>query len=64
MRMKEGVVKVQRLCKNARLPVKGNESSAGYELAAARSAAVSAQGKVLVKTGLSMSMSAGYYGVI
>ena len=50
IKAEEGVVKIRRLCKNAKLPVRGPPGSAGYDLAAAQSAVVPADGKYLVKT--------------
>ena len=35
MKTDQGVVKVKRLCNNARLPVRGTTGAAGYDLAAA-----------------------------
>ena len=64
MKTDMGIVKVKRLCNNARLPVRGSTRAAGYDLAAAQSAVVPARGKLLVKTGLSMSMPSGCYGRI
>ena len=64
MKTDMGIVKVKRLCNNARLPVRGSTGAAGYDLAAAQSAVVPARGKLLVKKGLSMSMPSGCYGRI
>ena len=64
MKTDQGVVKVKRLCNNARLPVRGTTGAARYDLAAAQNAVVPAHGKVLVKTGLSISMTTGCYGRI
>ena len=64
MKTDQGIVKVKRLCNNARLPVRGTTGAAGYDLAAAQNAVVPAHGKVLVKTGLSISMPTGCYGRI
>ena len=64
MKTDMGIVKVKRLCNNARLPVRGSTGAAGYDLAAAQSAVVPAHGKLLVKTGLSLSMPTGCYGRI
>ena len=46
---------MQRVNVNAKLPVRGIEGAAGYDLAATQAAVVPAHGKVLVKTGLSMA---------
>ena len=64
MKTDQGVVKVKRLCNNARLQVRGTAGAAGYDLAAAQTAVVPTHGKVLVKTGLSISMPTGCYGRI
>ena len=58
------VVKVQRVNVNAKLPVRGTEGAAGYDLAAAQAAVVLAHGKCLVKTGLAMALPSGCYGRI
>ena len=42
----------------------GSTGAAGYDLAAAQTAVVPAHGKLLVKTGLSISMPTGCYGRI
>ena len=49
MKTDQGIVKVKRLCNNARLPVRGTTGAAGYDLAAGQTAVVPAHGKVLVK---------------
>ena len=64
MKMDQDVVKVKKLCNNGKLPVTGSTGAAGYDLAAAQTAVVPANGKVLVKTGLSISMPTGCYGRI
>ena len=64
MNTDQGIVKVKRLCNNARQPIRGTTGAAGYDLAAAQNAIVPAQRKVLVKTGLSISMPTGCYGGI
>ena len=64
MKTDQGVVKVKKLCNNAKLLVRGTTGAAGYDLAAAQTAVVPAHGKVLVKTGLSVSMPTGCYGRI
>ena len=64
MKTDQGVAQVKRSCNNARLPVGGTTAAAGYDLAAAQTAVVPAHGKVLVKTGLSISMPTGCYGRI
>ena len=64
MKTDQGVVRVKKLCNNAKRPVRGTTGAAGYGLAAAQTAVVPADGKVLVKTGLSISMPTGCYGRI
>ena len=58
----EGVVRITRTCKNAKLPIRGTKGVAGYDLAAAQAAVLPAHGKVLVKTSLSMALPPGCYG--
>ena len=58
----EGVVRIKRICTNAKLPIRGTKGAAGYDMAAAQAAVVPAHGKVLVKTGLSMAIPPGCYG--
>ena len=58
----EGVVRMKRICKNAKLPIRGTKGAAGYDMAAAQAAVVPAHGKVLVKTGLSMVLLPSCYG--
>ena len=55
---------MKKLCNNAKLPVRGSIGAAEYDLAAAQTAVIPAHGKVLVKTGLSISMPTGCYGRI
>ena len=64
MKTEEGIVKVKRVNVNVRLPSKGTEGAAGYDLSAAQSAVVPAHGKCLVQTGLSISLPPGCYGRI
>ena len=64
MKTDQGIVRVKKLCNNAKLPVRGSTSVAGYYLAATQTVAVPAHGKMLVKTGLSISMPTGCYGRI
>ena len=56
MKIDEGVVKARKMNANAKLPIRGTPRSAGYDLAAAQSAVVSAHSKCLVKTGLAMAL--------
>ena len=64
IKTEEGIVKVKRMNANARLPSKGTEGAAGYDLAAAQSAVIPAHIKCLLKTGLSVVMTSGCYGKI
>ena len=56
MKIDEGVVRIKKICQNAKLPIRGTEGAAGYDLAAAQ---VPAHGKVLMKIGLSMALPYG-----
>ena len=58
------VVKMKRVNKNAKLPVRGTSGVAGYDLAAAEVVGVPAHGKCLVKIGLAMALPPGCYGRI
>ena len=62
MRTDEGIVRVKRICKNAKLPIRGTAGAAGYDLVVVQAAVVPAHGKVLVKTGLAMALPLGCYG--
>ena len=58
------MVKMKRVNKNAKLPVRGTSGAAGYDQAIAEAAVVPAHGKCLVKTGLAMALPPGCYGRI
>ena len=64
MRTDEGVVIVRRLCKNANLPIGETSRTTGHDWVAAQAIVIQAQGKVLVKTGLSTALPLGCYGKI
>ena len=64
MKTDKGVVRVRKLDRNAKLPIREIAGPAGYDLAAAQAAVVQAHGKVLVKTGLLMALPPDYYGRI
>ena len=49
---------------SATIPKRSTEGAAGYDLSAAEEATVPAQGKSVVKTGLSMAIPEGCYGRI
>jgi dUTP pyrophosphatase len=55
-------LRVKRITKTARLPLKGSTNAAGYDLCADEDIAVPAGSKALVSTGLSMAIPQGYYG--
>lgn len=55
-------LRVKRITKSARLPLKGSVNAAGYDLCADEDVAVPAGSKALVSTGLSMAIPHGYYG--
>ena len=54
MKTDQGIVRVKRLCNNAKLPVRGSAGVVGYDLAAAQTAVVLAHGKLLVKTSVTI----------
>ena len=64
MKTDEAVVRVNRSCKNVKLPIKGTEGAAKYDLSVVQATVVAAHGKVLVKTGLAMALPPGCYGRI
>ena len=55
------MLKVKRINVNAKLPVRGTEGAARYDLAAAQTAVVLVHGKCLVKTGLAMALPPNSY---
>ncbi len=57
-------LQVKRLVKHARLPARGSELAAGYDLAASEAGVVAAGGKALVPTGLAIKCPPGTYGRI
>ena len=64
MKTDEGVVRIKRVNKNAKLPFRGTEGAAGYDLAAAQAAVVPAHGKVLSENRFSYGLAPGCYGRI
>ena len=58
------IVKIKRVNVNEKLPVRGTEVVAGYDLAAAQAVVVPVHGKCLVKIGLAMALPPGCYGRI
>ena len=57
-------LKVHLLSPNAKLPIRGSELAAGYDLSSSEDTIVPAGGKALVKTGISISIPKGTYGRI
>ncbi len=53
---------VKRLNELARIPTKGSERAAGYDLFSAEETLVPAKGKALIKTGISIAVPSGNYG--
>ena len=62
--MLQPALQVKRLVKHARLPARGSELAAGYDLAASEAGVVAAGGKALVPTGLAIKCPPGTYGRI
>ena len=58
------ILRVKRTNVNARLPVRGTEGAAGYDLATAEAAVVPVHGKCLVKTALQIALPSCCYGRI
>jgi len=58
------VLRVKKLSEDAKIPTKGSEYSAGYDLYAAHEGEIEPYGKALIKTDLSISMPLGCYGRI
>ena len=57
-------MKVKLLSENAKLPVKGDSFSAGYDLYASESITVEAWSRSLVSTGISLEIPENFYGRI
>jgi dUTP pyrophosphatase len=55
---------VLRMVPEARLPTRGSEKAAGYDLYAAEDMTIKANGRGLVSTGIAMTIPDGYYGRI
>lgn len=55
-------LRVKKISKTAKLPVKGSAQAAGYDLCASEDCVVAAGNKLLVSTGLSMAIPEGWYG--
>ena len=59
-----GMLKVQKLNKNAALPKRSTEGAAGYDLCASHGCTIPVGGNGLVKTGLAIAFPAGLYARI
>ncbi|CZT47946.1 probable dUTP pyrophosphatase [Rhynchosporium secalis] len=55
---------IKKLSDKARLPTRGSEFAAGYDIYAAKDTVVPSRGKVLVDTDISMAVPDGTYGRI
>ncbi|KAI1176647.1 deoxyuridine 5'-triphosphate nucleotidohydrolase [Nemania sp. FL0916] len=53
---------VKKLSDKARLPTRGSEFAAGYDMYSSQAATVPARGKVLVDTDIAIAVPAGTYG--
>ena len=53
---------VKKLNQKAQLPSKGSERAAGYDLYSSEDSKVPANGKALIKTGISIAVPTGNYG--
>lgn len=58
------ILKIKRLTESSKLPTKGSERAAGYDLYSDIDGIVPAHGKLLVKTGISVAIPTGNYGRI
>jgi dUTP pyrophosphatase len=57
-------IQIKKLSENAKLPIRGSEWAAGYDLFAAKDDVVFAQKRVLIPTDIALSIPSGYYGRI
>ena len=57
-------IEIKKLSENAIIPTQGTVYAAGYDLYAAEDAVIVCGSRKLVKTNISMSIPAGYYGRI
>ena len=57
-------LKVKLLADNAKLPLRGSDRSAGYDLHAAEAQVVPSKGKMLVNTKIAIALPKGTYGRI
>jgi dUTP pyrophosphatase len=57
-------IQIQKLSPNAVIPKQAHQFDAGYDLYASEDAIVDPQQRALIKTGIAVSIPAGYYGRI
>eukprot|EP00730_Choanoeca_flexa_P011261 TRINITY_DN24216_c0_g1_i1.p1 TRINITY_DN24216_c0_g1~~TRINITY_DN24216_c0_g1_i1.p1 ORF type:complete len:159 (+),score=25.68 TRINITY_DN24216_c0_g1_i1:43-477(+) len=60
--MSEPMLKIKKLSENAKVPTRGSDNAAGYDLYAAEDAIIDPQGKAIVKTDIAMAIPEGCYG--
>ncbi|KAI9485930.1 MAG: dUTPase-like protein [Benjaminiella poitrasii] len=53
---------IKRLSEHAKLPTRGSEHAAGYDLYCAHDIVIPAQGKAIVATDISLAIPVGHYG--
>ena len=58
------MLRVKKLTKSSKLPSRGSECSAGYDLYASESVMVKSKDRALVPTGIAISVPSGTYGRI
>lgn len=58
------MLRVKKLTKSSKLPSRGSEFSAGYDLYASESVMVKSKDRALVSTGIAISVPSGTYGRI
>ena len=61
---KANMLQVKRLTESSKLPFRGSEFSAGYDLYASEPAVVKSKNRALVPTGIAISVPPGTYGRI
>jgi dUTP pyrophosphatase len=57
-------LKFKRLCQNAKVPTRGSDGAAGYDLYSVETVAIPPHSRALIKTGLSVKIPDGHYGRI
>jgi len=55
---------VKKLCPNSKMPCRGSMGAAGYDLYSSKEVMIKAWGRVLVGTGIAVSLPVGVYGRI